>query len=333
MPGLALKTIVEETKKGDVEECQTDESALEESEIREPKYKPEPEPQIKKSKPTVKPDNDYLAPSLTAISTSTSGSGPNSGNWRPLRPASPNHKVRYDPYPSTRERKRDSPIFRSSTTRYRDLDRPWREQRVPDAAYIPSQSRVSYADIGDTAASSSRVSRLQGASRQVTEMSPRNYARIVKKLRAGEHHREVGAGTNEDPKIMWICEPNDNPDGRMEAVEALCREACKMKEVKKIWIRKEDHSTTRTFWASRTGHGDTQKAVSSCDPHLTVYMGNSLQYTYEGHIYVGYAGRSRIPSRLALDDDRKHIQPGDEEAVSLIDRTSLREAALRQGYL
>ncbi|KAL4915863.1 hypothetical protein BDW62DRAFT_203315 [Aspergillus aurantiobrunneus] len=168
---------------------------------------------------------------------------------------------------------------------------------------------------------------------QARKMTALGYARAVSRLRDSVVTREVGAGTSTDPLISWICEPVDRPRGRIEGIEALCRDACKLKGTTRIWVRMGDHSSTRTF--SVTAQRRTEKNVSGDDPHVTVYMGNSVEYEYEGHLYLAYSQEdSRIPCRLARPEERRNLQPDDVgDPINLLDRRELREKSYDIGFL
>ncbi|KAL4948255.1 hypothetical protein BDW69DRAFT_189429 [Aspergillus filifer] len=319
MPGLA--TITE--KHNEPEEGEIIESDLEEGEIRE--EKPKPKTKTLFGKPTAK------------FPSSISTSEP-----RPLARS----KTFNDVYRHLNAADRDTPamLSRSRTTNFRGLDTPWREQRAWPEEFTRSRTRM-WAAFADQAGASARqaltsafdgrraASAGPGPVGAIKEMSPRNYGIIVQRLNNKVWCRETGAGSVEDPKIMWMLQPIDDPEGRVEAIEGLCRDACKEKQVTNIWVRKEDHTTTRTFAVSRTGPWDVEKTVSTSDPHFTVYMGNSCEYTYEGHIYVSYKGGSGVPTHFADTSERNFIKPGDEESISMLDRTSLREKARRLGYI
>ncbi|KAL4962942.1 uncharacterized protein BDV14DRAFT_202385 [Aspergillus stella-maris] len=308
MPGLT--TITEEARpQYDLEEGEFVESDLEEGEIREVKPK----------------EANLLKPSVRANKE---------GSWYPSRPTSPNPKARYDPYRGRSHGDRDWTRTRNKNTNtssnVRNLDTWWRggEQRAAPSEFIPTRTRT-FVTFADNTVGSSRL----GDWLEKKKMTVSGYARMVDKLRTFPYRRAVGAGTNEDPRIMWMCNANLNPEGRAEAIERICRNACKEKGVTKIWIRKEDHRTTRTFAVTRTGAKEVEKTVSMDDPHFTVYMGDGSEYLYEGHIYVGYNGPFGVPTHIAETSERKFMHPGHEEAISLLDRSALREKAMRMGVI
>ncbi|KAL4796332.1 hypothetical protein BDV19DRAFT_388468 [Aspergillus venezuelensis] len=344
MPGLT--TITEEARpQYDLEEGEIVESDLEEGEICD----------------TEPPKAALLKPSVRANTE---------GSWYVRRPTSPSPNSRYDSYRGrshgdrewtrTREREREIPrsaarakdthdVYRhpndrefprdwtrtrntntNTSSNVRNLDTWWRwgEQRAAPSEFIPTQTRT-FVTFADNTAGSSRL----GDRLEKKKMTVSGYARMVEKLRTFPYRRAMGAGTNEDPRIMWMCNANLSPEGRAEAIERICRKACKEKGISKIWIRKEDHRTTRTFAVSRTGAKDVEKTVSMDDPHFTVYMGEGSEYLYEGHIYVGYNGPFGVPTHIAEISERKFMHPGHEEAISLLDRTALREKAMRMGFI
>ncbi|KAL4928183.1 uncharacterized protein BDV17DRAFT_291927 [Aspergillus undulatus] len=167
-------------------------------------------------------------------------------------------------------------------------------------------------------------------------MSTQSYAKRANQLKKQEPKRTMGSGSMEDPCVMWLCSPVDDPAGRVKTVEALCRQACLEKGMRKIWIRMGDHNTTQAFGLSVTdtrGAG-VQKSFSRCDPHITVYMGNSYKYRYDGHIFVAYSKDSpELPVRFAEKKDRELIQPGEEGAICLLDRDFVRGLAESEGFL
>ncbi|KAL4809868.1 hypothetical protein BDV18DRAFT_156247 [Aspergillus unguis] len=165
------------------------------------------------------------------------------------------------------------------------------------------------------------------------QMTVNGYVEAVKRVRVMEIRREVGGGTVDDPTIRWTCHPKDNPYGRVAAIEALCRAACRVMRTSIIWVRWGDHSSTRTI--SVTADHRIQKTVGPDDPHITVYMGNSFEYDYEGHLYIAYSKQNpRLPERLASPAERSHLKPDKtDDPICLTDRRGLRERAYRAGEL
>lgn len=100
----------------------------------------------------------------------------------------------------------------------------------------------------------------------------------------------------------------------------------------KIWIRKYDHGTTRTF--TQTARGKIERTISEDDPHITVYMGHSEDYLYEGHIYIGYSkANPYIPARLAEPEERRFAKDGNKNPIPVLDRQGLRREAYAMGLL
>ncbi|KAM3417430.1 hypothetical protein BST61_g5676 [Cercospora zeina] len=110
---------------------------------------------------------------------------------------------------------------------------------------------------------------------------------------------EKGSGTLDDPKIVWKTSqpgPKKRP-GWVEAVEAVCRDACIRAGLRAVWIRSLDHDTT-------------QSGRITTDDHVTVYMSSEYkpdEYEYEGHVCVHYDDlnkKTRIPSRMSSPSER-----------------------------
>ncbi|KAL4782885.1 hypothetical protein BJX76DRAFT_358518 [Aspergillus varians] len=164
------------------------------------------------------------------------------------------------------------------------------------------------------------------------QMTVKGYVDKVKALREKEVKRQVGSGTLDDPLIVWIGTVVDRPRGRVAGIEKVCREACLMKRSTKLWIRRDDHNTTRTF--SRTITGTSVKKILPDDPHITAYLGESIEYDYEGHIYCGYTEEApMLPCRLARPEERQYNLMGDLQPLTLLNRMDLREKAHAIGFL
>ncbi|BCS21950.1 uncharacterized protein APUU_30175S [Aspergillus puulaauensis] len=171
------------------------------------------------------------------------------------------------------------------------------------------------------------------AGRNGMKMTVRGYVRAVERLLEEDPVIEpVGSGTVDDPRIIWISKADDRPRGRVAGIERICRLACAEMKTTKIWIRKYDHGTTRTF--TQTARGKIERTISEDDPHITVYMGHSEDYLYEGHIYIGYSkANPYIPARLAEPEERRFAKDGNKNPIPVLDRQGLRREAYAMGLL
>ncbi|KAL2843404.1 hypothetical protein BJX68DRAFT_270136 [Aspergillus pseudodeflectus] len=173
---------------------------------------------------------------------------------------------------------------------------------------------------------------------EVNKMSVRSYVDTVNDLRdkaAAARHRD-GKGAYDDPEIIWLVAPPRGPPGRREGILKMCREACELMGTKRVWIRALDHATTRTI--TRTGPRRTARpedyttTIKAAFPHITVYMGASCAYEYEGHLYCLYE-RYLVPRGLGRPDiDRSHPD-WVKEVVEVLDRKFLRDRALQRGFV
>ncbi|KAJ0414849.1 hypothetical protein BJY00DRAFT_318421 [Aspergillus carlsbadensis] len=170
------------------------------------------------------------------------------------------------------------------------------------------------------------------------QMNERTYAEHVKKVRKrASGARRDGSGTYEDPEIVWLEKAPAKPAGRYEAILKICQDACRMMQQKRLWIRSLDHATTRTFTHTATHNGDGKRRRSAY-PHITVYIGASFEYEYEGHLYIEYVlhpngAPTRVPSRLGRPGVRRDDPKWLEQVVELWDRKFIRDRASNAGLL
>ncbi|KAL2845914.1 hypothetical protein BJY01DRAFT_247428 [Aspergillus pseudoustus] len=170
------------------------------------------------------------------------------------------------------------------------------------------------------------------------KMTEKGYSLAVKDLalRTKNSQRTDGTGTEDDPEIIWLCSAPTRDPRRVEGILKICREACKLKSTNRTWVRAIDHNTARTLTWSRTC---TRRGVGvhvqhgPCDPHITVYMGESDQYDYEGHLYVYYGTKGRVPSGLGRPGVSTEHPDWVDFVVDVLDRRDLRERALRMGWI
>ncbi|KAL4804595.1 hypothetical protein BDV18DRAFT_161690 [Aspergillus unguis] len=153
----------------------------------------------------------------------------------------------------------------------------------------------------------------QVARQQAPSGSGSSYDIRVRRLRGADITRRVGSGTSPtDPLIRWIC-PTVSDRDRMYAIDNICREACSITGSTMVWVRSIDHRTTRinSGRGGRNNRGGSRRGGTvyvPADPHITVYMGRSEEFDYEGHLYVAYHHSApHIPARLA--DPRERERP------------------------
>ncbi|KAL3482096.1 hypothetical protein BJX99DRAFT_252811 [Aspergillus californicus] len=158
----------------------------------------------------------------------------------------------------------------------------------------------------------------------------RSYANTVETLRDREQTATAveGSGTTEDPFIIWLGGREPEPD-RKAGCEKVCREACAILGVSIVWIRAWDHNTTQRL--TRTFR-NVQKTFTRCPPHLTVYMGNSIEFDYEGHIYCTYSS-SDVPDRVVRPSEGPKEFEDSGVGIGVLDKTTFRIAAYDQGRL
>ncbi|KAL4879267.1 hypothetical protein BJY04DRAFT_220387 [Aspergillus karnatakaensis] len=173
--------------------------------------------------------------------------------------------------------------------------------------------------------------------------TPKQYVTVVESLNCARINRRFGAGTLEDPAILWLCKTAGMSEARKEAVEAICSRACKAVGCTILWIRMSDHSTTRSQSAAQTrkemlmSRGQAQGKARVIgqrpdDPHITAFIGNSPTYDFEGHIFVSYANDGRkIPVRFADPKEREYCKPDEPEPIVLWDRRESMNEAFRLG--
>ncbi|SCO57591.1 uncharacterized protein FFMR_14747 [Fusarium fujikuroi] len=100
----------------------------------------------------------------------------------------------------------------------------------------------------------------------------------------GDHvHRDVGAGTTQDPRIMWLVAPPKSQT-RTLGNEQVARDLGRL-GFTHIWIRSCDHRTTRISVATRRGRGRRRQVVHT-DNHITVYCGRSSNADRQGDVFL-----------------------------------------------
>ncbi|KAL3476674.1 hypothetical protein BJX99DRAFT_258224 [Aspergillus californicus] len=90
-----------------------------------------------------------------------------------------------------------------------------------------------------------------------------------------------------------------------DGIEAICRQACAYTGSTIVWVRAIDHRTTQVTSAPGR-RGQRRVIYEPSDPHITVYMGRSDEYDYEGHLYCAYSRSApSVPTRLAEPRERR----------------------------
>ncbi|KAJ4388332.1 hypothetical protein N0V85_007668 [Neurospora sp. IMI 360204] len=127
------------------------------------------------------------------------------------------------------------------------------------------------------------------------------------------YHKSPFVGTEDDPAVYWMenwagCSSNVSIN-QVQGTEKLCREEAKALGFMCVVIRsgvrsktnldKED-GTILTEFNVKTGH--YQNVVADDDPHITVYMGHSLdELAVQGHIYIVWDRKAIFDMRLVKD--------------------------------
>ncbi|KAI9367592.1 hypothetical protein BJX61DRAFT_547342 [Aspergillus egyptiacus] len=186
-------------------------------------------------------------------------------------------------------------------------------------------------------ASASRTQARSGSeSSNVTpskNLTPTSYAGAIQRLMNRKVWRTVGDGTDEDPTIHWVYNITNCTAARIHGCETVIREACEKMKTPIVWVRAIDHSVTRKPVFSPAENRHVMLLYPS-DPHITVYMGTSIEYVYEGHLFCAYSSiNPDVPERLAKPGERLMDEEGEGLSIVLWDRTDIRDKAYKEKLL
>ncbi|KAL2867353.1 uncharacterized protein BJX67DRAFT_381065 [Aspergillus lucknowensis] len=159
-------------------------------------------------------------------------------------------------------------------------------------------------------------------------MSRGGYVKMANRLKEKKVTREVGKGTINDPWIVWVCDLGGLSQKRIEGCEKVCREACKLRDMRKCWIRAPDHATTQTF-----SEVDGARIIWPAEPHITVHFGKNTTYEFDAHVYCTYDPEdSSVPHALGRTEKLPY-KDALLSCVDLRDRRPLLQAARDKGWL
>ncbi|KAI1277322.1 hypothetical protein F5Y07DRAFT_398578 [Xylaria sp. FL0933] len=123
--------------------------------------------------------------------------------------------------------------------------------------------------------------------------------------------REVGRGTFDDPKVIWVARPADYGCAQIEKIVQEETKACGQAYA---WIMMGVHeqSTVTAFYNG----AQTVREMADDDSHVTIRMGREAsKCTLHGHLYLHMEGPpplagqvdKRIATRLMTADERSYV--------------------------
>ncbi|KAL5332306.1 hypothetical protein BJX70DRAFT_404723 [Aspergillus crustosus] len=224
---------------------------------------------------------------------------------------------------------------------------------VPLAARLQQQGSAQRGQAHYHPRPTKTVMKIKGPDEEEHPMKLQNYVERVGKLRFamknGYYTRDNGHATSVNPRITWLC---DIPEGftaeHMQSVDNFARQACYFTECSHAWVRMYDHMTTRIGTVTKTqktsykGPGragpsapiaQRVKVYGEDDRHITVSLGDSTVYIYEGHLYCMPHPKTGLPYRFSEPHERTHKKLNEDPPIILYDRRHLADQAYARGLL
>lgn len=125
------------------------------------------------------------------------------------------------------------------------------------------------------------------------------------KVRMKYFFSEGSGDSVRDPMIMWMTKPPKTREDRQRLVDAM-REVAFVTKQRYIWIRANDHNTTRV-----PSHDGKERVRVKTFPHVTIYTSEERwYYELEGHAYVVYDKETGELAGLASESELKSFYRG-----------------------